>query len=61
MDWIPVASLMLNLLLIPIWRYAIDIRIKVTRLETTVCAQGTRLTNLEDRVNRHMDNRAQTA
>lgn len=50
-----IASFILNLLLLPLLAVLWDIRIKITRLETTVCSQGARLTNVEDRINRHLE------
>ena len=54
-EWFPIASFILNLLLLPLLAVLWDIRIKITRLETTVCAHGKWLTNIEDRVNRHLE------
>ena len=54
-EWFPIASFVLNLLLLPLLAVLWDIRIKVTRLETTVCAQGKRITSVEDRINRHLE------
>ena len=61
-----VASFVLNLLLLPLLAVLWDVRIKITRLETTVCfqgkeltTQGARVTALEERVNRHVEARGQ--
>ena len=61
-----VASFILNLLLLPLLAVLWDARIKIMRLETTICFQGrqlttqdTRITTLEERVNRHVEARGQ--
>ena len=57
MDWFPIASFILNLLLLPLLAVLWDIRIKITRLETTVCSQGRRIDTIESRINRHFEMR----
>lgn len=54
-DFLPIGSFVLNLLLLPLLAILWDMRIKLAKLETTLCSQGIRISNIEDRVNRHME------
>lgn len=56
-DLFPIASFILNLLLLPLLAVLWDVRLKVTRLEVTSKQYGERILMLERRVNRHLEQR----
>mgnify|MGYP001616742495 FL=1 len=50
-DWLPIATFALNLLIIPLLKVLVDIRIELTRINGKIQAHEQRL----DRIERHTE------
>ena len=61
MDWFPIASFALNLLLLPLLAILWDMRIKLAVMESRVCSQGTAIIDIKRRLDAHLDQRPGTA